>query len=502
MSTMPTSAAPIGTAGQLVALTLIVVTSLGLRLYHLDQQSLWIDEVSSIEVARQPLREIVLNYRPGRHPWHGAEQAPLSFVTMNLFFSPAAAATSARLPSVLFGVAGVLALYSLMRELSDEAGAWTSAALLSLSPLHVWYSQEARWYALWILLTILSYRALLHAWRAPSKRTWLLYTLFTALNIYTFVLSFLLMACQGLSSLFLARRHGGMRFIAAVALAQLAAAVAAAPVLWLIMNTLGLTTGTPRPLGLAQLPYTFFVYAAGYSLGPTVTLLHALPGVMRIIGEHPVVVGVAGVFGPLAILGMWQVRRWPVAAAILLPWCFGPLLLSGVLALVSNVTFQARYSSAALPAFLALLALGLVATRPAILRIVVTLLVVGTFAASLANHYWNPLYFKEDSRSVGAHLQTTAAAAPVYVVGQIQPAVAYYAPQLHVVDVPTCSDRGFEGSSDKQLWLVVGRDWEVQGPGCVGLLSATHRIDEHRQFPGIEVWLFSAKQDPTMGALS
>ncbi|HVM96210.1 MAG TPA: glycosyltransferase family 39 protein [Candidatus Acidoferrales bacterium] len=472
-----------------LALLSMLVVALALRLYRLDQQSLWIDEVSSIEVARQPLSDIVLNYRPGRHPWRGAEQAPLSFLFMSLIFSPALPETTARLPSVLFGVAGVLVVYQLGRAWIDESIGLLAAALLTLSPLHIWYSQEARWYTLWILLSMLSYWSLLRAWQLPSWRTWLLYALFTALSIYTFVLSFLVMASQGFSTLLLARQRGGLRFAGAILAAQVAAVIAAAPVFWLILNTLGLTTGTPRPQLLAQIPYTFFVYAAGYTVGPTVTSLHSLPGVSRLFIENPSILFFGLVFAALVLLGLARLRQWPTAMIVLVPWLFGPLLLTALLALVSHVTFQARYSSAALPAFLLVVAAGIEGLHSGRLRIAAVVLVVLACATSLSNHYRNPLYFKEDARAAAAYLQTTAASAPVYVVGQVGPAVKYYGADLQVSDIDGCQNDP-AAAADGRLWLVVGRDWQAQGPGCVAHLSAGHEVSSHRNFAGIEVWLF------------
>src|SRR5262249_43603501 len=142
---------------------LILIVALGLRLYQLGRANFWIDEVSSIEVAAQPFRDIVLNYRPGHHPWRGAEQAPLALVVMHFFLSPEVSAASARLPSALIGTLSVLALFWFTRRLLSTGVALLAALLLALSPLHVWYSQEARWYAQWLLLTILSYWALLKA---------------------------------------------------------------------------------------------------------------------------------------------------------------------------------------------------------------------------------------------------------------------------------------------------------------------------------------------------
>jgi uncharacterized membrane protein len=61
-------------------------------------------------------------------------------------------------------------MYWLSRELFDSPrAAWMSVALLSLSPFFVLYAQEAREYALWTLLILLSNAGLLWAIRRTEK---------------------------------------------------------------------------------------------------------------------------------------------------------------------------------------------------------------------------------------------------------------------------------------------------------------------------------------------
>ncbi|MFQ5666146.1 MAG: glycosyltransferase family 39 protein [Candidatus Binatia bacterium] len=498
------------TRGLLIALALVLALGLALRLYHLGHDSFWIDEVSSMAVAEQPLGDIVLNYRPGHHPWHGAEQAPLALVVMHLFLSPAAREASARLPSAVLGVGGILVLFLFARRVFPAPVPLLAGLFLTLSPLHVWYSQEARWYALWLFLTTLSYWALLDAWRTGRPRAWVAYWVCTVLNVYTFVLSFLVIACQGVSVLLLDRRRIRAPVFPRFILAQVAVLFGAAPVVWMIVKTMGLTTGTPRPIEWVELPYTFFTYAAGYSAGPTVGELHALPSLSSILAGHLVVVIFAAVFAPLLVLGVRRVVQRPLAAIILVPWCFGPALLAFGVALASNVTYQARYSSVALPAFLLLVALGCLSLKRSAARWGAIAAVAACFASSLANYYWDPHYAKEDAKGAVAYITATGLDhLPVAVVGQVDPAVAYYGPGLDVIPVDTCNGAAFEHQSlgaafnDRRgLWLVVGRDWNAQASSCLSRLSHTHTSVDHRRLPGIDLWLFEPTKETSAGGLS
>src|SRR5262249_26629503 len=140
-----------------------------LRFYRLGAESFWIDEVWTVQVAAQRLAGIVANYDP-RVDLVLRDQAPLAFLLEHFFITPEASEWYARLPSAVFGILGVLAVFRVGRELLPHPGPLLAAAFLALSPLHVWYSQEVRWYAQWTLLMTLSYGALMSAWKTGSRR--------------------------------------------------------------------------------------------------------------------------------------------------------------------------------------------------------------------------------------------------------------------------------------------------------------------------------------------
>lgn len=72
--------------------------------------------------------------------------------------------------SALAGVATIPAVYAAAAKLISRRAGLTAAAIASCSPLLVWYSQEARSYAVLILFTSLSLLAFAHA-RSPQPTT-------------------------------------------------------------------------------------------------------------------------------------------------------------------------------------------------------------------------------------------------------------------------------------------------------------------------------------------
>ena len=130
----------------------LFVAALVLRLINLDAD-LWVDEIDSLVTSfRPPLSEILGEFpRDNRHPFYSA----LAHLCIALFGEHN---WVIRLPSVIFGAATVPLLYVLGTKLLSRREALLSAAFLAVSYHHVWFSQNARGYAM------LGFFAVLGAW--------------------------------------------------------------------------------------------------------------------------------------------------------------------------------------------------------------------------------------------------------------------------------------------------------------------------------------------------
>lgn len=75
---------------------------------------------------------------------------------------------------------------------------WIAVALTSVSPICIFYAQEARQYSLWSVIILLSSTTLLRAIRLKTQRSWALYAASIILALYTHLLSLLWVIAQGI----------------------------------------------------------------------------------------------------------------------------------------------------------------------------------------------------------------------------------------------------------------------------------------------------------------
>lgn len=170
---------------------LIAIILLGtiVRFYTaLHYGDFWGDEMFSFVYSQKPLL-LSLHY------WTLETNPPLFTALLKLWFIILPANEFfARLPSILAGIASIIALYFLLLRIKDKKTALYAALILALSPYHIFISATARGYAILLLLTILSYYFFYRLFieKAIDKRlaigfgivtTLLLYTHLTALSV-------------------------------------------------------------------------------------------------------------------------------------------------------------------------------------------------------------------------------------------------------------------------------------------------------------------------------
>jgi len=152
------------------ALSVLVVVATALRLIHIGSQSYWGDEDATVRLMRQSLWHMF------RYGIVTTEATPPLYYVIAAFWSRIFGTSEFALRSLsaLVGVATVVVAYAIGVELRSRRGGLILAAFVALSPLAVWYSQDARAYSLLIFLTSLALLFFAQALRTESSRSiWL-----------------------------------------------------------------------------------------------------------------------------------------------------------------------------------------------------------------------------------------------------------------------------------------------------------------------------------------
>lgn len=491
----------IPTRGLVVLLTLI---GLALRAFHLNAQSLWFDEISSVRIAITPVSALIQTIQSGGAieptAWLSTAYYALAKAVLSIpHDSPDALL---RATAAALGVATIPALAWTASAFLPQSAVLAATAAIAISPFHVWYSQEVRPYALLVLLVTLTMGTLVRALATDRVTWWGATTVLMALAFYSQPIALALLLITGSTVLATAFTQPRRALHGSAALA--AAGVLYLPMaLWIVRHGAN-HPADPRPVGWLDLAYAFYAYAVGFSLGPSTTDLHA-GTTAPLLAHLPVIALVAIVFGVLIARGaLATVRLAPTARVLVWTWLLIPLLLAFVVALRSTNPFNVRYAIVSFPAFVLMLGLGVDSDRG---RPVIVLAIAATALAgvALANLYFDPAYAKEDCRSLATTLAAETTAADVVIVnaGYMASAVSYYYPgPARVVGYPPPS-RPRTASRDEVLalaaghphvWLIESRTFHGDRSGTIddALASRFSRDQEHR-LPGIVTRHFTAR---------
>ncbi|HEX7588224.1 MAG TPA: glycosyltransferase family 39 protein, partial [Anaerolineae bacterium] len=183
----------------LVGFTCVLFVAFSLRVFRLDFQSLWYDEAFSFYLAQFSLADITARTAADIQP-------PLYYYLLHFWTLLASQREFAlRFFSLYFGMLTIPLLYVSARRLfTNRVAGLAAAALASLSPLYIWYSQEARMYTMITFLLLLSSYALLRALAvSPTEETrrfgwrwWAVFSLANIAAVYTHYFAFVIIAFQ------------------------------------------------------------------------------------------------------------------------------------------------------------------------------------------------------------------------------------------------------------------------------------------------------------------
>jgi len=482
---------------------LLTYLAFGLRLHLLDGQSLWFDEGFALHLASKTLPQIMEQNPVGWLPLHSVA---LHFWLQLVGQSP----FMARFFSLFFGVLVVAMLYLLGKQLASPATGVIASLLGCFSPFLVYYSQEARVYALWLFLSLLSVYLLLRALRSPERlRWWLAYGVATTLAIYSHYFSVFLVPWGVIALLREAVRTRRWRMLLWGAGAQLLTVLLCLPLIGFaqasVVDRYGFWRSRLSPFQVvADLWYNL---TTGGSLPwdqalPAMAML-ALLAIVGLVGFSPRWNGVlVALYFAIPLLGMLALSMW-------------------------RELYVARYLAGAVPAVYLLAARALeelftVATASRrLLRawgsvaILCSVVVMGfSWTQALGNYFYSPLYARDDFRSAARFVSAHEGENDAIVIsggGIFTAFLPYYDGDLPWVDLPPFGEWLVEeqvveslnsllaGREGGRVWLVLSGN-EITDPQnlIVAHLWTMGHVVQAEAFPGrtgVRVLLFSPRHE-------
>jgi 4-amino-4-deoxy-L-arabinose transferase-like glycosyltransferase len=507
----------------LTALLAMVVVGGALRAYRLGYQSLWNDEIVTWISAQGS-------------PWHVITQREENSNIPPLYYLVASASlalrnrlgleAALRVPSVLVGVLSIPLLFLVVRTWLDERVALLASVAMTISPFHVWYSQEARPYALLLFLSLVALYCLQRALAEPGRWEWKAGTAVAAAATFychtvgvafiAFVVTYVALATRDPDP------EGAPQFPPRLAAAGDPAPHA--PQSWLVRargwitafvvmivlclpGVYRLATFPPtvsadssRTLTPLQFGYALWSFAVGYSYGPSLDELHTPDRDALLRHYATTVVPLGLVLLVLTALGAWSLsqryRRSRLAVAL---WLLFPVAFVALGAVLTVHPFNVRYTIISFFPALVLIVVGLDALPGRAIRGLAWMGVGAVSAVALYGYYTDPRYARDDDRGAGAFLEAHATPNALVVAHRAFTArdLGFYAP-LDTNIVPFPRERGTKGNDLRadleetvagapRVWLFLSRGTpDEDAPLKAFFDQRFHRTDQY-QSSGVQL---------------
>jgi len=385
-----------------LALWALTGIAFGIRAAGLGVQGFWFDEAYTHWIARLSLGDAwQVVVADGVHPplYYAVARAALLLGQSEAFL---------RLPSAILGALTVPAIFRLAARWAGPSTGWIAALLLAVSPIHVWYSTDARMYALLAFLgavCMLAYTAWLERPGALNAAAFVAASMLAYLTHYFA----LFLPLVQFIHLVLNLRHNPRAFRAWVGLQALAAVPLAG---WIY----ALSRREAQFFGIGWIPVPRLADLLG-------TLVNFTTGYVREPRWWQWVIALGCLL--LAAHGLRSAGQEPRRRTLLLLWAVAPPLVAFALS-IRRPVYMDRFLIISLPAFLLLVARGVsLLPRRAVIPAAVGL--IALMALAMAQFGFWPGHVREQWREAAGRLERAGPGEAIVVrVLQIAVPLSYY----------------------------------------------------------------------------
>ncbi len=452
---------------EMLPLGLIMIVGTALRLFYLGYKSLWLDEASSFVIASKTIPAIV-QFDYSQHP-------RLYYILLHFWLSVGQTEFIIRLPSAIFGILSILVLFKLSREWGDSRQALWAALLLSISPLHVWYSQEACMYSLVCLCGLLSVYFYTKALKSNAILPWIGFVAATVAGLYAQYSMLLLLLAE--NWLVFVRRKELKPLIANWILAQGAIFMAFAPWLPRFIKHMGGDPGYHVFLRASRILAKLHIEVDLVELNPWLLVILAI-----VTGILLLVIGIRGI----AFLRALYVRRPKLVTG----GAIAAYVLFTVVSALPQGASVKRQLLIFVPYFLVLLAFAIDGVRSRV--VMITAIVLLTIPALGVNYFVN---HKEQWREVAEWLDREVRQDDVILIEAsyaIVPFKLYYSASIPHRGIGVNDQLDQIVASYNRTWLLLNHEDYVDPQGLVqSWFNERYDLLQKKDFAYIKLRLYN-----------
>lgn len=379
---------------------LILLIALVMRLYHLEYQSVWLDEIASITEANpavswSDLEITIVTSDP--HP-------QLYFVFLkSMFLLFGYTILVARTLSVIVGILGVFSIYLLGKEFMNKNVGLISAFLLAINAFHLYHSQEVRMYSMLLLLSILSFYRLIIFLKNITYKNAIWYGIFTGLMLLTQFFGLFVLVSQLFILLIILLKTDNkkekIQFLYKSLVSGIIMIAAFLPAIDIFIATTKKKYAAIQPTTIETIKQVFKDFADNSDLLIYISIL------------------IIGIYFFFVIKNkLFKNKQESLIILVLLSWIFVTLIVPIVRSYLVTPMINSRYLIVILPPLIILIALGINKIKNKIIQLVlvVVLAFISFYQLIYTNDYYNKIgkgQFREVSDFV---IQENTDKDPVY----------------------------------------------------------------------------------------
>jgi len=419
-----------GASVSILSFCLLLVASAGLRFYRLGYQSLWADEVVTYLSARGSLAYVLTQHDIN------SNIPPLYYLIVNAslwvgdHIGFADRDILLRLPSVAFGLLSIPMLLAVLRPLIGQSGARGAAVMMGISPFHLWYSQEARPYALLVLLSLLGVWCLQQALAHPRSLGWRAVVVIAgAALVYCHTIGVAFVVFLAAYVWVETSREGRLSWVVTF----LAIGLLLVPAAWRLYALPPVMSANARySFNPLHVVYGLWSFGTGYSLGPSLTELHGA-GTRQVLLHYGPLVGLVLAFiGGLCLWGARGLFQGSITGfRIVMVWFAIPVAFAVLGSMMTVHPFNVRYAILSFPPFLGAMAVGMEGLRARPLRWAAWGILAAVSMVSIYQYFYLGRYQREDNRAGGQFLSLHASPGDLVIASApyTVDALSYYYPE-------------------------------------------------------------------------